>query len=182
MQIQLSGKTFEPYISNQAIETAIADIAKAIDHDYKDAEEPPVLLGVLNGAFMFCASLCQQLNVQTYVEFIKISSYEGDRSTNQHKVAFSLNKKLASKHFIIVEDIWDTGATCVFLSKYLKEELQPLSVKIACLFLKPDANKEAVLKPDYVGIKIPTDFVVGYGLDYNGLGRSLNSLYKVVEH
>jgi hypoxanthine phosphoribosyltransferase len=177
MDIQLHDKAFTPFISAQEIDFAIKNMAKQIEDDFTD--EIPVFVGVLNGSFMFLSDLMKQYKPSCEISFIKLSSYEGITSTNNVKQLIGLNHDLSGKTVIVVEDIVDTGSTLEELKELFKKQ-NVKHFKIATLFLKPDAYKKDI-KLDYVGIRIPNKFIVGYGLDYNGLGRNLPEVYQVIE-
>ncbi len=177
MDIQLHDKAFTPFISAQEIDFAITNIAKQIEDDFSD--EVPVFVGVLNGAFMVVSDLLKKYNSPCEVSFIKLASYEGTQSTNEVKQLIGLNQNLAGRTVIVVEDIVDTGSTIEVLKDLFKKQ-NVKHFKIATLFLKPEAYKKDI-KLDYVGIRIPNKFIVGYGLDYDGLGRNLSEIYQVIE-
>ncbi len=175
--IWLHDKRFEPFISSEEIDFAIREMARKITDDF--AEETPVFLSVLNGAFMVTADLLKHFRGQCEVTFVKVSSYEGTESTGDVKELIGLNMDLTGKSVILIEDIVDTGNTIVELKSLLKDTgLKHL--KVATLFLKPDVYDKDV-KLDYVGIRIPDKFIVGFGLDYDGLGRNLPDVYQVAE-
>ncbi|MBN8566970.1 MAG: hypoxanthine phosphoribosyltransferase [Flavobacteriales bacterium] len=175
--IHLHDKTFVPFISSEELNFAIKNLAKQMDDDFFD--EVPVFVGVLNGAFMVLSDLMKEYRGMCEVSFVKLSSYDGTQSTNQVKQLIGLNENLEGRTVVIVEDIIDTGNTieelkAIFKGKNIKH------LKIATLFLKPDAYKKEI-KIDYVGIRIPNKFIVGYGLDYDGLGRNLPDVYQLAE-
>ena len=175
--IHLHDKTFVPFISSEELNFAIKNLAKQMDDDFFD--EVPVFIGVLNGAFMVLSDLLKEYRGMCEVSFVKLSSYEGTQTTNQVKQLIGLNENLEGRTVVIVEDIIDTGNTieelkAIFKGKNVKH------LKIATLFLKPDAYKKEI-KIDYVGIRIPNKFIVGYGLDYDGLGRNLPDVYQLAE-
>lgn len=175
--IHLHDKTFVPFISSDELNFAIKNLAKQMDDDFFD--EVPVFVGVLNGAFMVLSDLLKEYRGMCEVSFVKLSSYEGTQTTNQVKQLIGLNENLEGRTVVIVEDIIDTGNTIeelkvIFKGKNVKH------LKIATLFLKPDAYKKEI-KIDYVGIRIPNKFIVGYGLDYDGLGRNLPDVYQLAE-
>lgn len=175
--IHLHDKTFVPFISSEELNFAIKNLAKQMDDDFFD--EVPVFVGVLNGAFMVLSGLMKEYRGMCEVSFVKLSSYEGTQTTNQVKQLIGLNENLEGRTVVIVEDIIDTGNTieelkAIFKGKNVKH------LKIATLFLKPDAYKKDI-KIDYVGIRIPNKFIVGYGLDYDGLGRNLPDVYQLAE-
>ncbi|WP_395052362.1 hypoxanthine phosphoribosyltransferase [Flavobacterium sp.] len=175
--IHLHDKTFEAFISSEEIDFAIKNMAKQMDDDFFN--EIPVFVGVLNGAFMVMADLMKQYRGMCEVSFVKMASYEGTQSTNEVKQLIGLNQDLEGRTVIIVEDIVDTGNTIEELKAILKDK-KVKHLKIATLFLKPDAFKKDI-KLDYVGIRIPNKFIVGYGLDYDGLGRNLADVYQLAE-
>ncbi len=175
--IHLHDKTFEPFISSDEIDFAIKNMAKQMDDDFFD--EIPVFIGVLNGAFMVMCDLMKQYRGMCEVSFVKMASYEGTKPTNEVKQLIGLNQNLEGRTVVIVEDIVDTGNTIEELKVILKDK-KVKHLKIATLFLKPEAYKKDI-KLDYVGIRIPNKFIVGYGLDYDGLGRNLADVYQLVE-
>ena len=175
--IQLHDKQFVPFISAEEIDFAIAKIAALVEDDF--ADETPVFVGVLNGAFMVVSDFMKQYKKPCEVCFIKLASYEGTTSTNEVKQLIGLDQDLTGRTVIIIEDIVDTGNTLVALKDLFKKQ-NVKHFKIATLFFKPEAYKKEI-KIDYIGIRIPNKFIVGYGLDYNGLGRNLPEVYKLNE-
>lgn len=175
--IQLHDKQFVPFISSEEIDFALANMAKQMDDDFFD--EVPVFVGVLNGAFMVMSDLMKHYRGMCEVSFVKLASYEGIQTTNSVSEIIGLNQDLTGRTVIIVEDIVDTGNTIAFLKEILKEH-KVKHFKIATLFFKPEAYKKEI-KIDYVGIRIPNKFIVGYGLDYDGLGRNLTDVYQLAE-
>lgn len=173
--IQLHDKTFEPFISAQELDYAIQNVAKQIEDDFFD--DVPVFIGVLNGSFMFFSDLLKHYSRPCEVSFIKLASYEGTQSTNDVKQLIGLNQNLKGRSVIVVEDIVDTGNTVVELKKMFKAQ-EVKHFKIATLFFKPEAYTKDI-KLDYVGIRIPNKFIVGFGLDYDGLGRNLKQVYQL---
>ncbi len=167
---------FDEFISEAAIVERVQALAQQIDRDH--ADEPPVLVAVLNGAFVFTADLVRSLSIPAEVTFIKVKSYQEMQSTGQHKEFIGLEVPIHGRNVIIVEDIVDSGNTIRYLTQQFSEQA-PSSIAVATLLFKPQALVHNV-KLDYVGFEIPNDFVVGYGLDYDGLGRNLRSVYKVV--
>jgi hypoxanthine phosphoribosyltransferase len=168
-------KTFCTYLSEKEIQGSIAQMAEAINKDY--AGRRPLFIGILNGAFMFASDLFKHLTIDAEITFIKLASYKGMKSTGNVVTSIGLDHDLYGRDVVIVEDIIDTGKT---LHKFLPQlhHQQPASLKIAALLHKP----EALLFPlqiDYVGFSIPNKFVVGYGLDYNGMGRNLKEIYQL---
>ena len=173
--IQVLDKTFEPYLKEAAIQEKITKLADQLNQDY--AGKRPLFLSVLNGSFLFTADLFKQITIEAEVSFIKLASYKGTSSTGNVITAIGLDINVKDRHIIILEDIIDTGKT---LHHYLPqlESMQPASVKIAVLLNK----KEALIYPvqiDYACFDIPNKFVVGYGLDYDGLGRNSRDIYQL---
>jgi hypoxanthine phosphoribosyltransferase len=173
--IQVLDKTFEPYLKEAAIQEKITELAVQLNQDYEGKR--PLFLSVLNGAFLFTADLFKQITIEAEVSFIKLASYKGTSSTGNVITAIGLDINVKDRHIIILEDIIDTGKT---LHHYLPqlESMQPASVKIAVLLNK----KEALIYPvqiDYACFDIPNKLVVGYGLDYDGLGRNSRDIYQL---
>ena len=174
--IKVHDKTFEIYLSEKAIQEKISNIAAAINKDY--ANKKPLFVAILNGSFMFAADLFKSLTINSEICFIKLVSYKGMKSSGQVVTAIGLDDDLFGKDVIIVEDIVDTGKTLhEFLPKLIHQ--QPKSLKIAALLHKAEATRYP-LTIDYLGSTIPDKFVVGYGLDYDGLGRNLKEIYQLV--
>jgi len=173
--IQLLDKQFAPFISASEIDFAIAKMAALVAADF--ADEIPVFVGVLNGSFMVVSDFMKQYTKPCEVSFIKMSSYDGTSSTNHVKQFIGLDQDLSRRTVIVLEDIVDTGNTLVALKELFKKE-KVKHFKIATLFFKPEAYKQDI-KIDYIGIRIPNKFIVGYGLDYNGLGRNLPEVYQL---
>ncbi|MEG2508904.1 MAG: phosphoribosyltransferase family protein [Chryseobacterium sp.] len=173
--IQVHDKTFVPYLEDAEIQEIVKATALKIYEDYKD--EVPVFIGVLNGVIMFFSDLypgpCE-------IAFIQMSSYAGTESTGIVYQKMELTKDVKDRHIILVEDIVDTGNTVESLFKYFNETQRPKSVKIASFLLKPEVYKKD-FKLDYIGKEIPNKFVLGYGLDYDELGRNLPNLYQLEE-
>tara|TARA_R110001583_G_scaffold46314_3_gene145388 strand:- start:15380 stop:16495 length:1116 start_codon:yes stop_codon:yes gene_type:complete len=173
--IKLHDKYFKSYISEQQIDAAIQSIVKQVYEDCKD--ETPIFIGILNGCFMFVADFVRKYPGKCEVSFVKLSSYEGTNSTGKIKQLVGINENLENRTVVILEDIIDTGNTLqeiyeIFKDKKLKH------LKIATLFFKPDVFKKE-LHIDYIGIPIPDKFIVGYGLDYDGIGRNFAEIYQL---
>jgi hypoxanthine phosphoribosyltransferase len=173
--ISIHDKTFVPYITEVEITEKVKRLARDISKEYEGKR--PLFISILNGAFIFSADLFKHLEIEAEICFIKLASYKGTRSSGQIITAIGLDTDLNGRHIIILEDIIDTGKT---LSQFLPQvyNQQPMSVKIAVLLHKPDANIFPI-NIDYTCFTIPDKFVVGYGLDYNGLGRNLAQLYQL---
>lgn len=176
--IQLHDKHFVPFISAQEIDFAIAKIAALVEDDF--ADEIPVFVGVLNGAFMVVSDFMKHYKSACEVNFIKLTSYEGMASTNEVKQLIGLDRDLTGRTVVVIEDIVDTGNTLVALKELFKQQ-NVKHFKIATLFFKPEALVNNI-KIDYVGIRIPNKFIVGFGLDYDGLGRNLHEVYQLKEN
>jgi hypoxanthine phosphoribosyltransferase len=174
--ITLHDKQFTPYLPGQQIQASIQEVARRINEDY--AGRQPLLVAVLNGSFMFVADLMKGLNVACEVAFIRVSSYSGTSSTGEIKEVLGLLEDVAGRDLIIVEDIVDTGHTMRALLDQLQAR-NPASLAVATLFMKPECLQHE-LDIRYVGLEIPNDFIVGYGLDYDGLGRNYPDVYKAL--
>ncbi len=177
IMIQLHDKQFVPFISAKEIDFAIAKMVAQVEADF--ADETPVFVGVLNGAFMVVSDFMKQYKKPCEVSFIKMASYEGTSSSNEVKQLIGINQDLTGRSVIIIEDIVDTGNTLVELKELFKKQ-NVKHFKIATLFFKPEAYTKDI-KIDYIGIRIPNKFIVGFGLDYDGLGRNLPEVYKLKE-
>ncbi|MFP3860756.1 MAG: hypoxanthine phosphoribosyltransferase [Bacteroidales bacterium] len=176
-KIKLKDKEFTLSIPEAKIQEAVKQIADNINEDLKN-EKTPLFLGILNGAFMFLSDLFKEINIDCEVSFVKLASYQGTNSTGDVKQLIGLNENLSGRNVIIVEDIVDTGLTINNLVKQVKG-YDPEKVRVASLLFKPDACQEFI-NLDYVGIEIPNEFIVGYGLDYDGLGRNYKDIYKAI--
>lgn len=175
--IQLHDKQFVPFVSAQEIDFALAQVARLVEDDF--AEETPVFVGVLNGAFMVLSDFMKHYKGACEVSFLKMASYQGTTSTNDVKQLMGLDKDLSGRSVVLIEDIVDTGNTLVALKALIKSH-NVKRFKIATLFFKPEAYKQDI-KIDYIGIRIPDKFIVGFGLDYDGLGRNLPEIYQLKE-
>ena len=175
--IKVRDKSFETYLSEETIQHRIKELAVQINADY--AGKRPFFIAILNGSFMFAADLFKHLTIDAEICFIKLASYKGTKSTGNVVTSIGLDDDIFGKEVIIVEDIVDTGKTLHdFLPKLVHQ--QPKSLKIASLLHKSDATAYP-LTLDYVGFTIPDKFVLGYGLDYDGLGRNLKEIYQLTE-
>jgi len=162
-------------ISSRKIQDAITVIAKKIDKDFKN--QNPLFLAVLNGSFLFAADLLKKIKIECEISFIKVSSYSSTTSTGKVNTLIGVNENLHKRPVIILEDIVDSGNTLEAVIGEIKKH-NPDTIRIATLFFKPETYKKKIAL-DYVGIKVPNQFLVGYGLDYNGLGRNLKDVYSL---
>jgi len=174
-ELLLHNKRFIKCIQAETIEKAVDTIASAINSEL--ADKKPLFISLLNGAFMFTADLLKQLDFECNVSFVKLSSYEGTETTGNIQQVIGLTESIEGRTIVVVEDIVDSGTTLFHFLNELRG-MNPLEVKVAAMFYKPEACKHDI-KIDYLGIKVPNDFIVGYGLDYNGLGRNYKDLYKL---
>ena len=174
--ITVHDKQFKPYISADEISDEIKRVASEINKDYSGRK--PLFIAILNGAFMFAADLFKEITVEAEICFIKLASYKGIKSSGQVLTAIGLDVDLVGRDIIVIEDIVDTGNT---LSKFLPqlENHHPASLKIAALLHKPEAMVHPI-KIDYLGFNVPDKFLLGYGLDYDGLGRNIKEIYQLV--
>jgi len=175
--VKLHDKQFKLAISPEQVREAVSEIAWKINRDFSG--ESPLFLSILNGSFMFTADLLKEIKIDCQVSFVKLSSYDGSASTGKVKELIGLSENINGRSVIILEDIVDTGTTLECLVKQINQH-SPKQVRIATLLLKPEAFS-GIIHIDYVGIEIPNDFIVGYGLDYNELGRNLEGIYKIIE-
>ena len=172
-RITLKDKVFIPYISSDKILKSVSAMAKKINIELEN--EYPVFLVVLNGSFMFAADLLKEVTIPCEISFIKLTSYEGITSSGQVSEIIGLTEEVTQRTVVIVEDIVDTGVTIQKLVSLLQAK-NVKQIKIASFLFKPEAYHKNI-KVDYVGMEIPNDFVVGYGLDYDGMGRNMNAVY-----
>jgi len=175
LSVQIKDKEFELYITEQEIQTAIQRLAKEINQEYQGKEV--IFVGVMNGAFMFVADLLKNIDIQSEVSFVKMTSYIGTKTSGTVHELIGLVNNLFGKHVVILEDIVDTGLTLDKVFSMIDSDT-PASIEVACLLYKPTAFKGAH-SPKYVGIEIPDYFVVGYGLDYMEYGRNTKEIYKL---
>lgn len=174
--ISLHNKQFEPYLSAARLATAIEELAAQLNQDY--ADKTPLFVAVLNGSFMFAADLLKALNIPCEISFIRVASYQGTSSTGKVQEVLGLTEEIGGRHVVILEDIVDTGHTMRMLLDTLGGK-QPASLEVVSLFMKPECLQHE-LAIRYVGLSIPNDFIVGYGLDFDGLGRNYPDVYKAV--
>lgn len=174
-KIQIADKEFEILLDNDNISKRTRLIGIQMNVDYES--RCPVFIGVLNGSFLFMADLIREIEIPCETGFIRVSSYEGTESSGSIKQAFGLPDNLHNRDVIIVEDIVDTGFTLAHILKEVQKQ-EPASIKVCTLLFKPAALKAEIEELEYVGFEIGNEFVVGYGLDYNGLGRNLKDIYR----
>lgn len=174
-KITLKDKTFKTFIPYEQITAAIDKVAAEINKDFAGCQDLPVLLCVLNGSIMFMGELMKRLDFNCQIISIKLTSYEGTESSGKVKQAMGLTADITGRRVIVVEDIVDSGNTIVELKQILAEKGASES-RICTMLLKPDAYKKDV-KLDYVAMEIPNDFIVGFGLDYDELGRNYKDIY-----
>lgn len=166
-------KTFAPFLSRDVLEARISELASQISSDYQG--QCPVFVVVLNGAFIFASDLIKKISIECEVTFIRLSSYTQTTSSGKVREIIGLEEKLADRPVIIIEDIVDTGLTMAMLVAQIRDK-NPSSIQIATLLHKPEALQTKV-DMRYIGFEIDNKFVVGYGLDYDGLGRNLDEIY-----
>jgi hypoxanthine phosphoribosyltransferase len=172
--VKIRDKEFVILFSAEQIQRRINELAREIEADYK--EKNPVFIGILNGAVMFATDLVRQFRSQCELTFIRVASYHGSTTSSGNvNSLIGLKEDLKNRHVLIVEDIVDSGNTAMHLISEIKKH-EPASLKFATALFKPDTMKYDY-KPDYIGFETGPDFIIGYGLDYNGLGRNLNDIY-----
>lgn len=176
--VRIKDLEFKLCYTSEDIQSDIDVLSSKLNHDFKNAD-PPLFLSILNGAFMFTADLMKRIQFPCEISFIRLASYEGTSSTGTIKEIIGLTDNIEGRTVIILEDIVDTGLTLQKLYEELTKK-NPAQLLIATLLFKPDAYKGSI-KVDYIGKSIPNDFIVGYGLDYDGLGRNLPDIYTIVK-
>ena len=175
--IKINDKSFRVSIPEAEIKTRVKALAEQMSKDLEGKN--PIFLAVLNGAFIFAADLMREMTIPCEISFVKLASYQGTTSTGKVKEVFGINENLSGRTVVIVEDIVESGQTMKQMIESLGTR-NPASVQICTLFFKPEKLKEE-LTLDYVAFRIPDDFILGYGLDYDGLGRELKDVYTIVE-
>jgi hypoxanthine phosphoribosyltransferase len=175
--IKVHDKQFQPYIGSEELQLRIKEMAEQINKDLQG--EKPLFIAILNGSFMFAADIFKHLTIDAEISFIKLVSYKGTKSTGNVVTSIGLDEDLYGRTVVILEDIVDTGKT---LHQFLPqlEHQQPKQLLIAALLTKPEALAHPI-KIDYLGFSVPNKFLLGYGLDYDGLGRNLPEIYQLIE-
>ncbi|RZJ77071.1 MAG: hypoxanthine phosphoribosyltransferase [Flavobacterium sp.] len=176
-KVQIHGKEFEILLENDSISKRTRLIGIQLNVDYENRS--PIFIGVLNGSFLFMADLIKEVDLACEVGFIRVASYQGTATTGAIKETFGLPTDLEGRDVILVEDIVDTGHTLHYILEKVKAQ-NPASVAVCSLLFKPAALQKPIEELKYVGFEIPNEFVVGYGLDYDGLGRNLTDIYRAV--
>ncbi len=176
-KVKILDKEFGIYLSAAEIDKAVGRVADSINEDLKGKD--PLFIVVLNGAFMFASDLLKKIKLDNNITFVKLSSYSGTRSSRVVKELIGLNETVKGRTVVIIEDIIDTGLTMQRMLEILQQQ-EVEEVKIATLVFKPEAFK-GDYPIDYIGLDIPNDFILGYGLDYDGYGRNLPDIYKIIE-
>lgn len=177
-RIRLHDLEFEPFIPEAELSAAISKVAGELEVKY--AGKRPLFIGVLNGAFFFAAELMKRLSIECEITFVKVASYHGTSSTGSVTDLIGLTERLTDRHVVVVEDIVDTGNTVRHIMDVLKDH-HPASIAICTLLFKPDAYKQNI-PIDHVAVSIPNDFVVGSGLDHDGLGRNLPGILRIIKN
>jgi hypoxanthine phosphoribosyltransferase len=175
--ITVLDKVFEPYISHEQILAAIDRMVEELERDV--ADKNPLFLVILNGAFMFAGDLFKKLHFPAEISFIKFVSYSGTQSTGNVRQLIGLDENIEGRTVVLVEDIVDTGISMEKVLEYLSDK-KIADLRIATLLFKPNSYQKH-FKIDYIGLEIPNDFIIGYGLDYNGQARNLKDIYKIVQ-
>jgi hypoxanthine phosphoribosyltransferase len=177
IRVKLHDLEFERFMTEEEVNTAIDRLAGELRDRFNGKR--PLFLGVLNGAFFFAAELVKRLDIECEITFVKVASYHGTSSTGRVTDLIGLNERINGRHVVVLEDIVDTGTTIRHIVDTLMDHL-PASISIAALLFKPDAYKQEI-PIEYVAVRIPNDFVVGSGLDHDGLGRNLPGIYRIIK-
>ncbi|MCB8994603.1 MAG: hypoxanthine phosphoribosyltransferase [Bacteroidales bacterium] len=175
-RIKVLDKEFEISIPSEKIQERILEMANQISADLKSLD--PVFIAILNGSFMFASDLFKKLSIDAQITFLKLASYQGTTTSGTVKQLIGLNQEIKNQNIVILEDIVDTGITLDTIMRQLSG-YQPASIRVATLLYKPDACKTDI-PLDYIGFPIPNEFIIGYGLDYNGYGRKYKDIYTLV--
>jgi hypoxanthine phosphoribosyltransferase len=173
--IQIKDKEFVPFITEEQLSQRVSEIGRQITADYQGSS--PLMIGILNGAFMFVSDLARHIDLPVEISFMRISSYESMSSTGKIKPIIGLDSNLMGRDVIIVEDIVDTGNSISYLLEVIQEQ-KAKTIQVVSLLLKPEALIKSI-RVKYIGFEIANKFVVGYGLDYNGYGRNLKEIYQL---
>jgi hypoxanthine phosphoribosyltransferase len=176
-KVKVRDKEFSLFLTEEDIAKAVDQVAEMINIDMQGRD--PLFLCVLNGAFIFASDLLKKIKVDCEISFVKLSSYVGTQTTNTVRELIGLDQVLVGRTVVVIEDIIDTGITMAYTLEKLRK-VGATDVRIASLLFKPEAFKKNY-PIDYVGIVIPNEFIVGYGLDYDGHGRNLPDIYKIIE-
>jgi hypoxanthine phosphoribosyltransferase len=176
--VTLHGKTFEPFISESELGERIAALAARMATAYRG--RCPLFVGVLNGSYFFATELVRRLPIECEITFVKVASYHGTVSSGTVTQLLGLNERITGRDVVVVEDIVDTGNTIAHIVESLREQ-NPASIAIATMLMKPEVYKKDI-PVEYVAMEIPNAFVVGSGLDHDGLGRNLPGIYRIVNH
>lgn len=175
-QIIINHRTFELFLTSDTIQAKITEMACDLNSDLKDKD--PIFIGILNGAFMFASDLFKQITIDAQITFLKLASYQGEKTTGAVKQLIGLYQSVTNQHIVILEDIVDTGVTLEHIVNQLTG-YKPASVKIVTLLVKPSSYRKN-LPLDFVGFEIPNYFIAGYGLDFEGYGRNYRDIYRIV--
>ena len=178
-RVRLHDIDFELFITEQDVNAAVDRLAGELRNKYDGKR--PLLVGVLNGAFFFAAELMKRLDIECEITFVKVASYHGTSSTGKVSDLIGLNERITDRHVVVLEDIVDTGNTVRHILDALTDH-HPASVSIATLLFKPDAYTQPGIEIEHVALKIPNVFVVGSGLDHDGLGRNLPGIYQIIQN
>ena len=176
-KVRVLDKEFETSIPESAIQDAVRAVAEKINRDLEGKD--PLFVCILNGAFMFAADLMKCVSIPCEISFVKVASYAGTSTTGKVKELIGFNENLDGRTIVLVEDIVDTGITIDMLRKQVSAK-GAADVRVATMLYKPDSFRMDI-KPEYIGLNIPNDFIVGHGLDYNGYGRNLKDIYTLIQ-
>ncbi|MBP5365618.1 MAG: hypoxanthine phosphoribosyltransferase [Bacteroidales bacterium] len=176
-KVRVLDKEFETSIPESAIQDAVRAVAEKINRDLEGKD--PLFVCILNGAFMFAADLMKCVSIPCEISFVKVASYAGTSTTGKVKELIGFNENLDGRTVVLVEDIVDTGITIDMLRKQVSAK-GAADVRVATMLYKPDSFRMDI-KPEYIGLNIPNDFIVGHGLDYNGYGRNLKDIYTLIQ-
>ncbi len=176
-KITLHGRAFKKMIDASEIDAAVSKVAQQLNEKFRDMEESPLVLGILNGSFMFMSDLVKKFDFDAELSFLKLSSYEGTESVGTVKSLIGLNNSIEGRHVIVIEDIVDSGTTIRHIDNDLKSR-NPASVSYCTLFFKP-GNYTETINIDFKAMDIGNEFIVGYGLDFDYLGRTYKDIYVI---